>query len=102
MTEPTDRATLAVVVARLDDLRDDMRAMRQELASHRADLVPRGEWEQRNRHVDARFQEQGREVASLRTELRTEIQSRRQPWTAVAGAVVAIASIALTLVLNLT
>lgn len=97
----SDPATLAVVVARLDDLRDDMRAMRQELASHRADLVPRGEWEQRNRHVDARFQEQGREIANLRTEVRTEAQSRRQPWTAVAAAIVGIASIALTLILNL-
>lgn len=79
-----------------------MRALRSELAAHRADLVPRGEWEQRNRHVDARFQEQGREIANLRTEVRTEVQSRRQPWTAVAASVVAIAGLALTLILNLS
>lgn len=97
MSAETD-PTLAVVVARLDDLRADMRAMRTELATHRADLVPRGEWEQRNRHVDARHQEIGREIGGIRTELRAEIQSRRQPWTAVAGAIVSIASIALVLI----
>ncbi|GEA79927.1 hypothetical protein [Cellulomonas uda] len=67
-----DDVTLAVVAARLADVREEMRGMRSDLASHRAELVPRGEWEQRNRHVDSRFQEHGREIGTLRTAIETK------------------------------
>lgn len=67
-----DEVTLAVVAARLADVREEMRGMRSDLAAHRAELVPRGEWEQRNRHVDSRFQEQGREIGALRTSIETK------------------------------
>jgi hypothetical protein len=38
--------------------------------------VPRGEWSQRNNHVDTHIQTQGREIGQLRAEL----NSRRAPW----------------------
>lgn len=71
-TGQPDEVTLAVLAARMDDVRADIRGMRADLATHRAELVPRGEWEQRNRHVDARFQEQGREIGALRTSVETK------------------------------
>jgi hypothetical protein len=99
-----DDVTLAVVAARLDDLRNDVRAMRTELATHRAELVPRGEWEQRNHFVDGRFQEIGREVSTLRTEtrstvaaLKAEVDGRRAPWWSVAAVAVAVVSLLVTI-----
>ncbi len=88
-----DVATLAVVVARLDDVRDDLRAVRGDLALAAERSVGRGEWLMRNQAVDQRLADQGREIGDLRAEVR----SRRLPWTTVATAVVAIASLALTL-----
>ena len=82
-TDPA--ATLAVVVARLDDVREDITMLRAEVAASRQDVVTRGEWQQRNAHVDSRLTGQGREIGDLRTEL----HSRRAPWWAVASAVVA-------------
>jgi hypothetical protein len=99
-----DDVTLAVVAARLDDLRNDVRAMRQELATHRAELVPRKEWEQRNQFVDGRFQEHGREIANIRTAVETkttamkaEIDARRAPWWTVAAVVLSGAALLVTL-----
>lgn len=74
-------ATLAVVVARLDDVRGDIRGMRAELASHRTEMVSRGEWEMRNRAVDSRFESQGREIA--------ELKAARAPWWSWASVLVA-------------
>lgn len=65
-------ATLAVVVARLDDVRGDIQAMRTENSAHRSEMVSRGEWEMRNRAVDTRFESQGREIA--------ELKAARAPW----------------------
>lgn len=107
-----DEVTLAVVAARLDDVREDIRGMRSDLATHRAELVPRGEWEQRNHHVDARFQDQGREIGQLRTELNakaaelagdiknvdTKADQRRAPWWAVGSLLVAAIALAVTLI----
>lgn len=86
----TDDPGLAVVAARLDDLREDIRELRGEVATSVADKVSRGEWLQRNTAVDERFQGQGREIAQLRSEL----AARRTPWPTVAAVVVAIASFA--------
>ncbi|MPT14035.1 MAG: hypothetical protein E2601_03870 [Microbacterium sp.] len=74
-------ATLAVVVARLDDVRSDIRDLRGELTSHRTEMVSRGEWEMRNRAVDSRFEHQGREVA--------ELKAARAPWWSWASVIVA-------------
>ena len=110
--QPDDEITLAVVAARLSDLREDVKGMRSDLTAYRAELVSRGEWEQRNRAVDARFQEQGREIGQLRTSLDTKIaevggdikavetkaDSRHAPWWAVASVVVAVVSVVLVLI----
>jgi malate synthase len=96
MTGPSEEATLAVVVSRIDDLREDVQHLRTDLADVRTGLVSRGEWEQRNNHVDSRFQAQslqsdtrhqqlGREIG----ELRTEIRARQAPWWSVAAVIVA-------------
>ena len=92
-----DSATLAVVVARLDDLRTDMHAMREEIRKAQQNSVSRGEWALRNEHVDSRFNGHGREIG----ELRTELASKRLPWPAVAGGIAGIGGLILTIILNL-
>lgn len=89
--------TLAVVVARLDDLREDMKALRAEVRSSTANVVGRGEWVQRNNLVDGKFDTHGREIAHLRTDL----AARRTPWPAVAGAVTGIGSLLIVLIQNI-
>lgn len=74
-----ESATLAVVVARLDDLRADMQSMRDEIRKSSENAVSRGEWGQRNQHVDTRLNSLGREVGDLRK----DIDSRRAPWWSV-------------------
>lgn len=90
----TLETTLAVLVSRVEDLRGDVAAMRTDQATQRSGMVPRTEWEQRNRHVDETFRTTGREIGDLRTELR----SRRTPWPAVASVVLAAVALGLTLV----
>jgi hypothetical protein len=110
-----DDATLAVVVARLDDLRAQQRAdtqaltesieaLRRLVTESRSEMVSRDTWEARNAHVDDRFHDQGREIGELRAThaadvaaLRQELASRRLPWPSVAAAITGIAALALTL-----
>lgn len=80
-----DAASLAVVVARLDDVREDIRDLRTDLSAHRTEMVSRGEWEMRNRAVDARFDNQGREIA--------ELKAARAPWWSWASVLVAAAAL---------
>jgi hypothetical protein len=108
----SDEVTLAVLGSQLKDVREDIRGMRADLASHRAELVPRGEWEQRNHHVDGRFQEHGREIATLRTALETKVSAldskiaavetkadnRRAPWWSVAALVVSASFLFIALI----
>lgn len=93
-----DRVTLAVVVSRLDDfreeVRDDLRELREAVTNLSRGTVTRTEWELRNTHVDSKFRAQGREIGDLRAELR----AKRQPWTAVASSLVAVAALVITLV----
>lgn len=93
MAPEDDRVTLAVVVSRLDDLREDLRELRDELSQQRGQTVARTEWEMRNAHVDSKFAGHGREIGQLRADL----AARRQPWTSVASALVAVAALLVTL-----
>ena len=68
--------TLAVVVARLDDLRGDVAGLRREVRDAGTQMVSRGEWGQRNAHVDTRLSTLGREVGDLSR----DVESRRAPW----------------------
>ncbi len=124
MAPPSDdTSTLAVVVARLDDLikrqADDtasltaaIESLRREFADSRREIVARGDWIQRNQAVDTRFQDQGREIAPLRPDLNskaeklegeivavdTKADGRRPPCTAVAAAIAAVAALVIALV----
>ncbi|MDM8084757.1 hypothetical protein QUV83_08280 [Cellulomonas cellasea] len=89
---PDEAATLAVVVARLDDLRGDVSRLSDTLTAQRGELVGRGEWMMRNQHVDSVTAGLGREIGDLRGDVR----SRRLPWPSVAAAIVSIAALGLT------
>lgn len=86
----SQEATLAVVVQRLDDLRSDVKTLREEWHGSRGDVVPRGEWVQRNTTVDTRFESQGREIA----EIKQTIAAARAPWWAWLSPVVAVVALA--------
>lgn len=89
---------LAVAVARLEDLRTEVRSLRDEVRRQHGDVVARNEWMQRNAYVDGKFDDQGKDIAELRSDL-----SKRTPqWWMVAPAVVAVASLVLTIIVTLT
>lgn len=92
---PESEATLAVVVARLDDLRQDVAGLRNELHASQSENVSRGEWGQRNAHVDTRLDALGREIGDLRTEVR----SARAPWWTWATVLCAVAGVLLAVFL---
>lgn len=109
MPAPEDPATtIAVVVARLDDVRDDIAGLRRAIEASARDKVSRGEWEQRNNHVDSRLAGQGREIGDLRAEIaaargearhavaavRADLDSRRAPWWSTATVLTACAALA--------
>lgn len=89
-----DEATLAVVVARLDDLRTDMQNLRTEISGQRAEVVARNEWMQRNAYVDSRIDGLGTDIS----ELKTDLASRRAPWWSVGALVVSFITVGLVIV----
>lgn len=102
---------LAVVVARLDDVRGDIASLRTELVRSRQDMVSKGEWEMRNKHVDSRFESQGGEISALSGRhdmdvalLRKDIErvdgKGSRGWT-IAAAVAAVISLGLAVFSNL-
>lgn len=91
---PDESTTLAVVVARLDDLRQDFAEMRTEVRQASDQSVSRGEWGQRNAHVDTRLNSLGREVGDLRK----DIESRRAPWWSTWAVVLAAAGFAWSII----
>lgn len=113
---PDDAATLAVVVARLDDLRVQQRrdtealtatmeTLRAEIAASSRSAVRMDTWETRNHHVDQRLQALGREVADTRTEHRADIAevkkdiaARHAPWWTIGALVLSGVAIALNLI----
>lgn len=88
-----DAVTLAVVGARLSDLKTEMQDVKTMLTAQRTEFVGRNEWLMRNAAVDSTFAGQGREIGDLRTELR----ARRQPWPAVAAVVVSAVALGINL-----
>jgi len=83
-------ATLEVVVQRLADLKESLDALRADVTASRADVVPRGEWVQRNTTVDHRFEAQGREIG----EIKQNMAAQRAPWWSVGALVCAAAALA--------
>jgi len=84
--EPTANELLAVTISRLDDVRVDIRDLRNEVRESRNTMVSRAEWEMRNRAVDQRFEGQGREIA--------ELKAARAPWWSWATVLIAAAGFA--------
>lgn len=106
----TVEAALAVLLDRTETQGKQLENMATTMASIHAAYVPRTEWEQRNRTVDERHQNLGREIAaereerrraddSGRAELKAEVTSRRHPWPTVLGAIAAAVALAIS-VLN--
>lgn len=85
-----DTTMQAVVIARFDDLRGAFEDLRDEVREARQSVVSRGEWGQRNAHVDTRLDSQGREIGQLRAEL----SARRAPWWSTWAVVLAAAGFA--------
>ena len=94
----TTEGTLALVVERLNDLREQQKAdtaaltsaiesLRTEMQQQGQVYVPRQEWEQRNRLVDERH-----------LSVTTELASRRVAWPAVAAVVLSAIAVAITVV----
>jgi hypothetical protein len=88
--ETLDRTALAVVVARLDDMREDFAGLRRSVEASASEKVSRGEWGQRNQHVDSRLAGLGREIGDLRAQL----QAKSAPWWSVLAVVIAGAGFA--------
>jgi hypothetical protein len=97
MTEPmSDEAFQRVMLERTGTMAVTLDAMSRDLASVRADYVPRTEWQQRNALVDERFQGIGREVGEIK---RTEA-ARRTPWDRIVSIVLAAVALGLVIVFN--
>lgn len=79
---------------RIDALTLAVRDLQMSLTTQGAQFVTRSEWLMRNETVDREFKSKGAEIGELRTELR----SHRLPWTSVAGTVVAVAALALSII----
>jgi hypothetical protein len=95
MTEPmSDEAFQRVMLERTQTMSVTLADMSRDLASVRADYVPRTEWAQRNALVDERFQGIGREVGEMR---RAEA-ARRTPWDRIVSIVLAAVALGLVIV----
>lgn len=90
MSQEDTATVVAVVVARLDDMREDIADLRRAVEDSSRDKVTRGEWAQRNEHVDTRLQNLGSEINVVRT----EVHSRRAPWWSTATVLLAAAAFA--------
>lgn len=82
--EMDETSTLAVVVARLDDMKKsqeqyesrmmrELQGLRSELRQSHEDKVSRGEWLQRNQTVDAKHESLSRDVSTLREDYAREL-----------------------------
>lgn len=89
MADDDLRTALAVISARLDDIKQDVADIRADQQSGSTKYTSRGEWEQRNNNVDNRFLAMGREIGDLRTEL----NSKRAPWWSVVAVIISGAAI---------
>lgn len=89
MVEMDENATLAVLVQQVTSLNKQLEKdreerqreyaeLREELRRGHENMVPRGEWGQRNTYVDSKFDSQGREISKIWAEL----ASKKIPITA--------------------
>lgn len=76
MTAETQDPQLAVILSRLVGIDDALKEIRLENREARAAAVPVLVWEQRNKHVDSRLQQLGREIGDIRASM----AASRAPW----------------------
>ena len=96
--DPQEAITLGVVVARLDDLREDFAAFRTEFRESQKNTVPRPEYEEHKAHVEKRFQDQGQDISDIRADM----ASRKAPWWATASVIIAGLAVAWNILMQLT
>jgi hypothetical protein len=77
-----DRITLARVEATLESVAKALGELREDVLRQRGDVVPRGEWLQRNAYVDSKFDNQGADIS----EIRQDLAAKRAPWWVVLAA----------------
>lgn len=88
MTAPdTADPVLAVILSRLTGIDATLSELRSETREARQASVPLVVWEQRNKHVDSRLQQLGREIGDLR--------AARAPWWSTWTVVLAAAGVLL-------
>lgn len=83
-----------MILSRLDDIRDDVKVMRESMDKMPERYVARGEWDQRNQNVTSQLLGQGREIGQLRADL----NSRRAPWWSTVTVVLSSAALLWTIV----
>lgn len=92
-TPKTDDPTLAVVVARLDDLRSDVASLRTEVQTAQAGYVIRAEFEAWRTGIGREIGDVKASVARVEGAVKSAQQAadqRRAPWWAVSGVVVSL------------
>lgn len=92
--ETTPDPTLAVLVSKVEDLRKDVREIRDEGIRRDAAFVSRELFAAHQKASDERFQGQGREIA--------ELKAARAPWWTVVGSIAALGALALSVVVAIS
>lgn len=91
-------ASLSVLAVEVRQVRQDIEQLNARLETSAGVHVTRNEWLLRNSHVDAAMTGLGREIAQLRA----DAAARRMPWPSVLSSLVAVASLAVTVVVLIT
>lgn len=85
-----------VIIAHLNNLASRFDELKGSLESGLKNTVPRGEWQQRNAHVDGRFREHAGDITDIKTEitqLETKFDSARTPTSTIVATVIAVISL---------
>lgn len=106
-----DNITLAVLSAKLDDIKNDVDSLRKDMSDFQKIFLTRNEWMLRNQLVDDRFSGLGREIGELRLNLqekaakndliriRQELDAKHAPWWSVAAIVISGISLIYTTII---
>ena len=86
MTQTTNTdITLAVVVSKLDDIREDIQDLKRS-------TITRAEYDERNRYIDTRLQHKTNETQRLEQ----RISAKTAPWWSVGALILSTAAIGWT------
>jgi uncharacterized protein (DUF3084 family) len=90
----TDAAALAVVVARLDDLRAQVAQLSTLLAQQQQLYVPRTEWELWRENANRELRGVHEDIEGIES----AAEARHPSWTSVAASIAADAALALSII----